>query len=515
MEQNKSQGRSSSELPDALFARPVLPVALLDTEMRVERVSQGLAEMFAATPAQIEQTCWMDWVAPQDRAAVEQNLSALLSGNITSQIFECRYLAKSGDLHCCSTVSFPIDVEGHPITELVLVILNATGKMQLAEEYKELERQFLVAQKMESLGLLVGGVAHDFNNFLEVILGFATLARLRVSPESDLYEPLQMIEEAARRASELTSQLLDLIREEGSLAEGANLNEVLQKVAKIIRRTFDRKIQIKTRWEPNLPWVRGDARRLEQAILNLAINARDAMAEGGTLTLETSRGNPAMDKTRGLSPAQPVEYVRITVQDTGVGMGPAVLKRIFDPLFTTKPPGEGTGLGLTMARKMVQDCGGTLEVESEPGRGSLFVLNLPVIPSPRPAAEPVHSAPLSKGRGTVLVVEDEPMVLTFVEKGLRQLGYTVVTATSGEQACEIYARDAERIDCVLLDMIMAGMSGLQTYARLKATRPEVKVILSSGYGRERFKGELADADFLGKPYSLEALSRAIGKIRRK
>jgi CheY-like chemotaxis protein len=196
-------------------------------------------------------------------------------------------------------------------------------------------------------------------------------------------------------------------------------------------------------------------------------------------------------------------------------MGPAVLKRIFDPLFTTKPPGEGTGLGLTMARKMVQDCGGTLEVESEPGRGSLFVLNLPVIPSPRPAAEPVHSAPLSKGRGTVLVVEDEPMVLTFVEKGLRQLGYTVVTATSGEQACEIYARDAERIDCVLLDMIMAGMSGLQTYARLKATRPEVKVILSSGYGRERFKGELADADFLGKPYSLEALSRAIGKIRRK
>jgi two-component system cell cycle sensor histidine kinase/response regulator CckA len=500
--------------PQAAFEQPGLALAVLDGETRVRKISRGLRDLLGRDSADFESTCWAEWVAEPDRLAVEESLGRLLAGNATSLAFECRYVAKSGDLHWCSTVALPWLDETHAAKALVLFVLEATGKKQLEEEYRQIEQQLLVAQKMESLGLLVGGMAHDFNNFLEVILGFASLARLRVPRESDLYEPLQMIEESARRASELTAHLLDLVREGGSPGEAANPDAVLHKVAKIVRRTFDRKIRIETRWEPGLPWIRGDARQLEQAILNLAINARDAMPDGGTLSLVASRASlTAEDRDR--PPALPPgDYVRIAVEDTGSGMEASVLERIFDPLFTTKPPDEGTGLGLTMVRRIVRDAGGNIEVRSEPGRGSLFTLFFPVAEAPLPAAEHAPSPSLVRGRGTVLVVEDEPVVLAFVERGLRQLGYTVLTAVSGREACGIYSHHAEGIDCVLLDMIMPEMSGLETYARLKAIRPDVKVILSSGYSRKRFTGDLAETDFLGKPYSLQALSLAIDeKIR--
>ncbi len=499
--------------PAAAFERPELALAVLDGKGRARKVSRGLRELLDREAAEFQGKPWAQWVAEQDRAAVEESLDRLLLGNAASVVFECRYLAKSGDLHWCSTVGLGLQDEVHGDRTALLFLLDPSGKKQLEEDYRELEQQLLAAQRMESLGLLVGGMAHDFNNFLEVILGFASLARLRAPNGSELSEPLQMIEESARRASELTSHLLDLVREDGNPSDAADPGEVLGKVARIVRRTFDRQIRIESRCEPDLPWVRGDARRLEQAILNLALNARDAMPEGGTLSLAASPTRLAAEDRDRPPALSPGDYVRMEVEDTGIGMDASVLGRIFDPLFTTKPPGEGTGLGLTMARKIVQDAGGSIEARSEPGRGSLFVVLLPVTTVPQPAAARPPSPPLVRRRGTVLVVEDEPMVLAFVERGLRQLGYSVLTATSGKRACEIYAHDGDRIDCVLLDMIMPEMSGLETYTRLKALRPDVRVIVSSGYRRDRFAGELADADFLGKPYSLEALSVAMEKIR--
>ncbi len=503
-------------VPIAWFNQSDLAVAWLDRKMVVRKASQGLAALLATNVTHLEGTLWTAWVAAQDREAVQAALAQVLADHGPSQVLESRYTAKSGDLHWCSTLALAArDSEGQPAKGLLLILLDATGKKQLEEDFKELEQQFLAAQKMESLGLLAGGMAHDFNNFLEVILGFASLARSRVSKESELYEPLQMIEESARRASELTSHLLNLVRESGEPGDAANPEEVLQRVVKIIRRTFDRSIQIETRLEPQLPWVRGDARSLEQAVLNLALNARDAMPEGGILRIAAARTTLTGQEMPGGFSLSPGDYVRMTVEDTGTGMESAVLKRIFDPLFTTKPAGEGTGLGLTVVQRIVQGCGGGIQVESVPEKGSSFILFLPVTPAPQRPAAPKPSVSLVRGRGTVLVVEDEPMVLAFVEKGLEQLGYTVLTASSGKEACELYARHANQIGCVLLDMIMPEMSGLETYARLKAIRSDVKVIMSSGYSRERLPEELAEADFLGKPYSLEALSRAIEKIRSR
>ncbi len=387
--------------------------------------------------------------------------------------------------------------------------LFAVERRRWEQDRAQLEEQLARAQKMESLGMIAGGLAHDFNNFLEVILGFASLARHRLSPTEEIQEPVRMIEEAARRAADLTAQLLELIRNEPEPRESSDPQQALRHVLTIVRRTFDRKIRLECRIDPELPWVRCDGQRLEQAILNLAINARDAMPDGGTLTISALSRTIMSGESRAAG-----DYLQIAAEDTGKGMPPEILRRIFEPLFTTKPEGEGTGLGLTMVQKTVTAAGGFIEVESKPGEGSSFVLFFPA--ARRHADAAGSSVPvLSRGRGTVLIVDDEPMVRAFVKRGLEQLGYNSLEAEDGTKACEIYAAHRGEIACVILDMVMPEMSGLETYERLREMDPGIKVILSSGYSRGGLGGAAQSAEFLGKPYTLESLSVAIRKVRKE
>jgi two-component system, cell cycle sensor histidine kinase and response regulator CckA len=379
------------------------------------------------------------------------------------------------------------------------------------------EREIYRSQALETLGMLAGGVAHDFNNALEVIIGFASLARIRLSAADPLHEPLKIIEESAKGAADLARSLLDVSRDNSDDKGPVDAAKLVGTVFHIISRTFDRKVRIEHDIAPNLPFARGNHSRLQLALLNLCINARDAMPKGGTLVIAGEVQTLKPGDARLPSGHTPGDYVRIAVRDTGAGIPPSILEKIFVPLFTTKGPGRGSGLGLAMVDRIIREAQGFIAVASKPGEGSEFSIYLPaVFDKPLREASPV-AGQMMAGRGRVLVVDDEPRVLQFLEKGLSRLGYEVETAESGSQACEIYSRNSGGIHCVLLDLIMPGMSGMETYGRLKDIDPEVRVILSSGYSSGRLRSEAVEAgspEFLEKPFTLEELSQALQKIQK-
>jgi PAS domain S-box-containing protein len=449
---------------------------------------------------------------PQNRPDLGQVTRGIQGGELSVQGTERLYVRKSGaPIWCVESFALIQDTPGLPV--LVLVLLqDIQHRKDTEEERGRLQERLFQAQKMEALGTLAGGIAHDFNNLLGVILGFASIVRLRLAPADPLLEFVKMIEQSAERGADLARQLLSLGRQGKCESVPIRVGDVLGRVVKIISRTFDRCIQVQTRTESTPLWVDVHPGQLEQAILNLCINARDAMPEGGVLALECTRVTLGEGDSSRPNHCLPGDYARLSVRDTGVGIPPQVLGRIFDPFFTTKEPGKGSGLGLSMVYGMASGAGGFVQVQSEVGGGSAFSIHLPLKAPPMEHRVAARSSLLEPGSGTVLVVDDEPMVLAFVEEALKKLGYKVLTAADGQQAYEIYSSHANQIDRVLLDMVMPGATGLEVCRRLRGINPQVKVILSSGYssGEVAREARLAGAvGFIGKPYSLEELSCAL------
>jgi CheY-like chemotaxis protein len=377
-----------------------------------------------------------------------------------------------------------------------------------------LQQQLFQAQKMEALGTLAGGIAHDFNNLLSVMLGFASLARQRLSSDDPLQDSMGMIEQSAQRAADLTSQLLGFARPERQQVRPVCVDDVVDRIERMVARTFDRSITVSIHKGGEPLWVKAEPSYLEQALLNLCINGRDAMPHGGSLTLEVSA--VTVDAPPPGLPAQgaPGQYASISVQDTGVGISPETLPRVFEPFFTTKESGRGTGLGLAMVYGFVKNHGGFVKVESEPGQGARFTILLPSISAPPPTERVERLRRVQPGKGTVLVVDDEPLVRAFAEAGLKGLGYKVWMAENGKQALRIYEEHRQEIDSVLLDLVMPEMSGLETYRRLRQIHPQAHVIFASGYStRDLFRDnpDARGAGFIGKPYTLEGLSVVLRK----
>jgi CheY-like chemotaxis protein/anti-sigma regulatory factor (Ser/Thr protein kinase) len=322
-----------------------------------------------------------------------------------------------------------------------------------------------------------------------------------------------MIEQAAERAAALSRQLLAFARPEKSEEMRAvPMDTVVEHVRQIITQTFDRRIQIRTQLEASLPSVLGDASMLEQVIFNLCLNARDAIAAGGTITIEGAALALAAGSKELPTSAAPGRYLRLTVMDTGAGIDPPALEHIFEPFFSTKKEGKGSGLGLAMVSEIVRRHAGFVRVESEVGRGSHFSVYLPALPYPAESPEKREPARIERGSGEVLVVDDEPMVLAFAQKALQGLGYRVLTADNGKEACKVFAPRAEEIDCVLLDLVMPEMGGLETLQRLRGINPWIKVIVSSGYDPDAETRKLIESGSvaeLRKPYSLEMLARTL------
>jgi len=499
----------------AVFEHSDLGVALCTLEGRFSSVNPAFGRLLGYAPEELRGRHYTDVTHPEDRASnLKQTPSPPENGQDSARL-ERKYLRKSGEVVVATTALATIgNAAGHPAF-LLMTLADRRRERKTEEECARLREQLDRAQKMEAVGTLAGGLAHDFNNSLGVILGFASLARERLRLEDPLQEPLRMIEASARSAGELTRQLLGLMREGRRERVLVNVEEVVRRVAKIASHTFDRRIRVETRLAPDLPTVEAEAGQLEQALLNLCINGRDAMPDGGQLTLETSLVRLQNDSRRPARCA-PGDYVRMAVRDTGLGIEPQALPRLFEPLFTTKGPGRGSGLGLMRVRRIAEGNGGFVRVESEVVHGSEFSLYLPAAggrPEPVRVAEP---AGVEYGSGTVLVVDDEPLVLTFAQRGLEKLGYRVVAAESGRRACEIYAGRAKEIDYVLLDMVMPEVSGVETYHKLRQINPQVRIILSSGFSQDRVARDvlrMGAAEFIGKPYSLETLSLALKKAQ--
>ncbi len=386
--------------------------------------------------------------------------------------------------------------------------------VQDVSERRRMEERLREAAKMEAVGRLAGGVAHDFNNLLTAVLGYATLLLLETADGDPRREYVVEIQRACERASELTRQLLAFARRQPLELHVVEVDEVIRGAALLIQRLLGERVRLVKTLEASGARVLVDPAQLELAIVNLAVNARDAMPDGGLLTIATRALEP--DE---LPPAWPGERaaggVAVAVRDTGVGMDEATRARLFEPFFTTKPRGKGTGLGLSTVHGIVGRGGGTLEVETAPGQGTTFTMVLP-----RSAAEatPERGEPhraLERASGTILVAEDEPAVRDMVTRVLEQVGYVVVPCASGEEALAAAADRLDDLDLLLSDLVMPGCSGVELMEQLRARRPDLRVLLMTGYAADVLGPSGAPpprVPLLVKPFSADALTRRVREV---
>ncbi|MDD5169450.1 MAG: response regulator [Syntrophales bacterium] len=389
---------------------------------------------------------------------------------------------------------------------------DVTERKRAEEEKVHLESQLLQAQKMEAIGTLAGGIAHDFNNMLMGIQGYTSLMLLDIDPSHPHYERLRSIEAQIRSGADLTRQLLGFARGGRYEIKPTDLNEIIKKTTAMFGRT-KKEITIHCKFGSDLWTVEADQGQIEQVLLNLYVNAWQAMPGGGEIYVETM--NMEIDPTYGKNfSIMPGRYVRISLTDTGVGMDEKTKGRIFEPFFTTKGMGRGTGLGLAMVYGIIKGHQGIINVYSEKGHGSTFNIYLPASGKEVTGEKESLSEPI-RGKETILVIDDEEIILTVTKELLGRLGYQVITAGSGREGLDLYRSKRGEIALVLLDMIMPGMSGAETFEQLKSLDPEVKVILASGYSINEAAAGMLDKGckaFIQKPFRIGELSQKIRSV---
>jgi two-component system, cell cycle sensor histidine kinase and response regulator CckA len=424
----------------------------------------------------------------------------------------------------CLTEDTLNDEQGnsHTLLSKKTFLTDKNGNKQIVNvlrditEYKLLEAQFLQAHKMEAVGSLAGGVAHDFNNILNVILGYTEMMLEELAPDSPMRKDLEQVKIAGLRAAGLTTQLLAFSRKQILQPEILDLNAVISNTSSILRRVIGENIELILSIPPALGMVNADPGKIQQIILNLAINARDAMPQGGTLILETANVDFDKNYLHEHPLAKPGPHVMLAVSDNGIGMDTATQERIFDPFFTTKEKGKGTGLGLSTVYGIVKQSSGFIWVDSKPGKGTTFKIYLPRVEGQvPPKAIEKHIESRFRGSETVLVVEDEESVRAIACRILRERGYTVLDAPNGAMALEIARGYAGNINLVLSDVMMPGMSGADFVSRLKQDRPDIKALYISGYTDSAIihNGALdSNIAFLQKPFSIEGLARKIREV---
>ena len=392
---------------------------------------------------------------------------------------------------------------------------NALQKNEARKQ--ELEDQLRQSQKMEALGRLAGGVAHDFNNLLTVIKGHSELIMDRIAPADPVLMSSQQIRKAADRAATLTRQMLAFSRRQALQPKVLNVNAVVEDIEKLLKRLIPEDIELVFRAEESLGRVKADASQLEQVLLNLSVNARDAMPRGGKLTIETHNVTVSAELALSRPSMEPGDYVKIVVIDTGTGMDDETKAHIFEPFFTTKEPGKGTGLGLATVYGVVKQTGGFIWVDTEVGVGSKFEIYLPRVDEKLDADVVTQNSPVRKvARRTVLLAEDEAEVRALAREFLTSAGYRVLTAENGERALEIAEHD-NAIDILVTDVVMPRMRGPELAKRLMRLKPALKVVYVSGYLEpDETDGDfLKEAFFLNKPFSREVLVNQVGEALRK
>jgi PAS domain S-box-containing protein len=414
--------------------------------------------------------------------------------------------------------SMPQRIDGTSVGR-VWSFRDVTARIRAEAALRESEDQLRQSQKMDAIGRLAGGVAHDFNNLLTVILGYGEQLQERLGADHPLRESVEEIQSAAGRAAALTRQLLAFSRKQMLAPRVLDLNAILAGTGELLRRLIGEDIELDVRLAPGLGPVHADEHQMQQVIMNLAINARDAMPQGGRLTLATADAGLDEEEARRLAPVPPGRYVTLTVRDTGVGMDADTRARVFEPFFTTKELGKGTGLGLATVYGIVRQTGGYIRVTSEPGRGSEFRVFLPrhdaSVPAPAAGSPPAGAERLPSGSETVLLVENEPMVLELMRGTLERHGYRVLAAGSGDEGLALAAAHAAPLDLLVSDVVMPGLRGPDLAARLASAHPRLGVLFISGYADDALLRDAVrdgQSAFLQKPFTREALLLKVREV---
>ena len=392
------------------------------------------------------------------------------------------------------------------------VVINARD----ITERKELEEQLFQSQKMEAIGRLAGGIAHDFNNLLTAITGYSELILQSIDPDDPVYEDVIEIKKSALRAASLTRQLLAFSRKQVMQPKIINLNDIISDLGKLLKRLIDEHIELTINLAPDLVNIKADPSQIEQVIMNLVVNARDAMTRGGRLTIETENVHIQEYHQPHRSDLMPGEYAILRIQDTGVGMDQNVKDRIFEPFFTTKEHGKGTGLGLSTVYGIVKQSGGFIYVHSEPGEGTVFEIFLPRAEDEPPKdSESMDLPPTLRGHETILVVEDEPLLRELTRRVLRNFGYRVLEAEDGQKALQLFEQHTEKVHLLLTDVILPYLNGRELSEKLCHMQPDLKVLFMSGYTDDAILSHgISNQDhaYIQKPFTAYELGLKVREV---
>ncbi len=486
----------------------LLPAAIYETDIlgNVTYVNKNAFDYFGYTLHDLQQGINVfDLCVPEERSRAKANFQKILQG-MECGLNEYTAVRKNGETFPVMLHSTAIGRHDKPI--------GLRGIVVDISEKKNMENQLIQSQKMEAVGRLAAGVAHDFNNILTAIIGYSELAKVRLSKEDPLLENIQIINESAIRASSLTRQLLAFSRKQVLNMIPVNLNELINNLAKMLVRMIGEDITFETH-PKTIGYIRADPGQMEQVIMNLVVNARDAMPDGGHFIIEISEQEIDDEETIEHQDMQTGTYVKMVVKDTGYGMTQELMEKIFDPFFTTKESGQGTGLGLATVYGIIKQHGGFISVDSLIGRGTSFTIYLPVYKGRRPEEQKAVFYDFPGGDETILLVEDEPNVRKLIIDILDPLGYMVLSTANGDEALGIGHHHEGRIDLLITDVVMPGMNGRELAEQLLEWRPEMKAIFMSGYTNNalRHNGVLEPGFiFMQKPISPVKLATTIRSV---
>jgi PAS domain S-box-containing protein len=467
-------------------------------------VSPQIQSLLGYTPEEwlADSTNWIGHVHPDDRQIVNAAEEATLAGNS----FRAEYRAFRRDRKMIWINDSGSLVPGPDGRKLLHgVLLDVT-------EQKQLQTRFAQTERMEAVGQLASGVAHDFNNLLTIIKGYSSIL-LERNPEGPDARAAREIEQAADRAAALTHQLLAFGRKQTLQPRILDLNTIVRGLEKMLRRVLSENVDLVIRTAPDLGSVKADPVQMEQVLLNLVVNARDAMPKGGWLTISTGSRQVDSDSGQDETMVRAGSYITLSVADTGTGMDAATRARIFEPFFTTKGVGKGTGLGLATVYGIIKQSNGLIEVESEVGKGTTFRVSLPRVEQETAAGrKPTMTQSRKQGTGTILLAEDEPLLRELGETILTQAGYKILTAPTSDALKSLIAEYSGKVDLLLTDVIMPGMSGPELVHVVKERWPKVRVLYMSGYADDEVEDLDPDAGFLQKPFTPSELTAKIAEV---
>jgi len=503
--QAENEIKESQRFLEAVFNGIQDGISVLDRDLNILQVNQAMNRLYAHQVPLAGKKCFQAYHGRKKACRVCPTLRAIKSK--TPQVDIVPLVGGNNRRGWLELHAFPLFDQAGRINGVIEYVRDIS-------ERKLLEERFIQAQKMESIGLLAGGIAHDFNNILGGILGYASWLKTNIQSDHPFFRPVDTIEKSANRAAELTAQLLAFARGGKYDIRPSNLNSVINESLKLLAGTLDKSILIETRLNDSLPTVEIDVGQIQQVLVNLCVNARDAMPGGGRLTIQSSLAKLGEGDVRSQVDAKPGWFAVMAVSDTGVGMDSATKGRIFEPFFTTKEKGKGTGLGLSMVYGVVKNHGGFVNVYSEVGEGSTFKVYLPLSGKPE-VMDSVVEKEMARGHELVLVIDDEEAIRQVACDILGSYGYRVRLAADGEEGVAVYRSQAGQVDLVILDMVMPKKGGRETFLKLKEINPQVRVLFSTGYSQNEKVNEilaLGVRGFIQKPYQIRDLLAKVREI---